>query len=171
MLRAWRQTLIYSNSVVIYMSTGRPEYCVYRKLLDVNVASRRIRLNPRILLYGTCVRDEYPEIFEKMAVERIPLAVCMEETHMNMVALKLASLTARIKLDELVVLTVDGSPHCVQLHMAVEEVDKIVGGIRVKHYVIEGGRVIEIDPHYVKLARYLSRIKKLYERVKEVLEE
>jgi hypothetical protein len=133
----------------------------YRKLLDVNVACRPFREAKRILVYGTCVRDEHPSVFEEYACGRVPLAVCMEEEHFNMVALKLASIAARVKLEELVVLTVDGSPHCLQLHMAVEEVDKIVGGLPRKHVVVEEGKAVEVDKEIVKLARYLSRVQKL----------
>ncbi|RLF06903.1 MAG: 4Fe-4S ferredoxin [Thermoprotei archaeon] len=133
----------------------------YRKLMDVNVASREIRRLRRVLLYGTCVRDEYPSIFETYAEGRVPLAVCMEETHFNLVALKLASMAIRVKLEELVVLTVDGSPHCIQLHMAVEEVDKIVGGLPRKHVVVEEGRAHEIEPEYVRIARYLTKVRRL----------
>lgn len=139
----------------------RAELRPYRKLLDVNVASRAIREVRRLLVYGTCVRDEHPSVFEEFARGRVPLAVCMEEEQFNVVALKLASIAARVKLEELVVLTVDGSPHCLQLHMAVEEVDRIVGGLPRRHVVIEDGEAVEVEPQYVKLARYLSKVKKL----------
>ena len=138
-----------------------PELAPYRKLLDVNAACRAIREVRRLLVYGTCVRDEHPSIFEEYARGRVSLAVCMEEEHFNMVALKLASIAARIKLEELVVLTVDGSPHCLQLHMAAEEVDRIVGGLPRRHVVVEGGRAIEIEPEVVKIARYLSKVQRL----------
>lgn len=137
----------------------------YRKLLDVNVACKPLREVKRILVYGTCVRDEYPSIFEEYARGRVPLAVCMEEEHFNMVALKLASIAARVKLEELVVLTVDGSPHCLQLHMAVEEVEKIVGGLPRRHVVIEEGVPVEVETETVKLARYLSRVQSLRKKV------
>ena len=138
-------------------------YGVYRKLMDVNVACRELRRVKRILLYGTCIRDEHPEIFERYAKGRVALAVCMEEEHFNMVALKLASMASRVALEEVVVLTVDGSPHCVQLHMVVEEVERIVGKLPRMHLVVEGGKVVEVKPIHVKVARYLSRVKRLVE--------
>ena len=137
------------------------EYPTYRGLMDVNVCSRKIRNVKKLLIYGTCVRDEYPEIFSKFSKDRIPLAVCLEKEHFNMVALKLASLVARLDLEELVVLTVDGSPHCVQLHMVVEEVAKITRKLKARHFVIEEGKAIEVSEKAVKTARYLSRIQKL----------
>lgn len=135
----------------------------YRDLMDFNVAGKKIRELRRVLVYGTCVRDEYPQIFMEFAEDRVPLAVCLEYTHFNMVALKLASMFARVKLEEIVVLTVDGSPHCVQLHHAVEEARRVVGETapRAEHYVIEGGKAVRVSERAVKTARYLSKIESL----------
>jgi hypothetical protein len=78
------------------------------------------------------------------------------------VALKLASIFARVDLEEVVVLTVDGSPHCIQLHHAVEEARKVTGRqINVRHFVIEGGEALEVSAEAVKVARYLSKIQRL----------
>jgi len=138
---------------------------VYRDLMDVNCASRKIRSTRKILLYGKCVRDEYPEIFNSFSSNRTVLAVCPEKTHFNMICLKLASILARVRLEELIVLTVDGSPHCIQLHHIVEEARKITGvkNVLFKHYVVENGRAIEINDKEIKIARYLSKIKRLLE--------
>ncbi|RLF24940.1 MAG: 4Fe-4S ferredoxin [Thermoprotei archaeon] len=136
--------------------------CSLRRLIDVNVCTRELRRNPRLLIYGKCVAEEYPEIFKQFAKDRVALAVCLEAEHMNMVGFKLASMAARLDLKEIVVLTVDGSPHCVQLHMMVEEVNKFFSNrLNIKHIVIEEGRIVEIDSKCVKVARYLSRIQKL----------
>lgn len=136
------------------------EWLGYRDLMDYNVAGKKIRDLRRVLIYGTCVRDEHPEIFREFVKDRVPLAVCLEYTHFNMVALKLASMFARVKLEEVVVLTVDGSPHCVQLHHAVEEARRVVGDMapRVEHYVIESDKAVKVSERAVKTARYLSKI-------------
>jgi len=132
-----------------------------RDLLSVNVAGKEIRDKRKLLICGSCVVDEYKDIFEKYVEGRVPLIVCMEREHMNMVALKVASMAARVDLDEIVVLTVDGSPHCIQLHMAIEEVKRIVGNLNVRHVAIEDGKDIEVDSKCVKIARYLTKIQKL----------
>lgn len=137
-----------------------------RDLMNHNVAGKTIRKLKRVLIYGTCVKYEHQKIYDLISQNRVPLAVCLEREHFNMVALKIASMLARVKLEELVVLTIDGSPHCVQLHMAIEEALKITKSkVSVKHLVIENGEVIEIPPYCVKLARYLSKIKKLQEKL------
>ena len=138
------------------------EFFPYREFMTINVCSRKIREKKKILLYGKCVRDEYQEIFHSYSEGRIPLAVCMEREHINMVGFKLAGLLARVDVEEIVVLTVDGSPHCVQLHFALEEVEKILGRkIERKHYVIEDGRVVRVSNIAVKKARYISWINKI----------
>lgn len=137
----------------------------YRKLISYNAAGSELRNKKKILIYGTCVRDEHSEIYAKFEKNRIPLAVCLEEEHFNMIALKLASIVARIDLEEIIILTVDGSPHCVQLHHVAEEVAKIVGKqVNFKHFVIENKKVIEIDSKTIKTARYLSKIKRMIEK-------
>ena len=137
-------------------------FVCFRRLIDVNCCTKPLREKRRLLIYGKCVAEEYPSIFNLFAKDRVALAVCLEAEHMNMVGFKLASILCRIKLDEIVVLTVDGSPHCVQLHFMCEEVNRIFGGsLNIKHYVVEKGKAIEIPPKVVKYARYLSKIKKL----------
>ena len=130
--------------------------------MNHNVAGRAIKEARKLLVYGTCLARERPELVAEYARGRAALAVCLEETHVNMFVAKLAGVLARVPLDELVVLTVDGSLHCVQLHMGVEEALKVAGAsVHVKHLVVEGGRVVPISPKAVKTARYLSKIEKL----------
>jgi len=136
-----------------------------RELMTTNVAARDIRRKRRVLICGSCVVSEYPEIFEKYCEGRVPLIVCLEREHMNMVGFKIASMVARVPLEEIVVLTVDGSPHCVQLHMTVEEVRRIVGELNVRHVVIEGGRDVEVDSKCVKIARYLTKIQRMLRKL------
>lgn len=141
----------------------------YRELMDYNAAGRELRRRRRLLVYGTCVRDEHPEVYGEWSRGRVALAACLEKTHFNMVSLKLASILARVDLEELAVLTVDGSPHCVQLHHAVEEAVRVTGArVPVRHLVVEGGRVVEVSGRAVKTARYLSRVDKLLSSLDKV---
>ncbi|AGT34644.1 MAG: hypothetical protein QXX32_00150 [Thermofilum sp.] len=134
----------------------------YRRLTEFNVAGRELREKRRLLVYGSCIFHEYPDILSRFSEGRVALGVCLEAEHLNVVALKLASIFARVDLEEVVVLTVDGSPHCIQLHHAVEEARKVTGRqINVRHFVIEGGEALEVSPEAVKVARYLSKIQRL----------
>jgi len=134
----------------------------YRRLTEFNVAGRELREKRRLLVYGSCIFNEYPDILSRFSEGRVALGVCLEAEHLNVVALKLASIFARVDLEEVVVLTVDGSPHCIQLHHAVEEARKVTGRqINVRHFVIEGGEALEVSAEAVKVARYLSKIQRL----------
>ncbi len=134
-----------------------------RKLISTNVCSRRIRDIGRLLLYGSCIADEHADILEQLSENRVPLSVCMEEEHYNMVGFKLLSIMARVRLEEIAVLTVDGSPHCVQLHMLVEDCAKMLGlnKLNIRHFVVYKGKLIEISGREVKVSRYLSKVKRL----------
>ncbi len=132
-------------------------------LMSTNCASKRLRISKKLLLCGSCVKEEHPEIFSQFTTGRIALLVCMEETHMNMVGLKLFDMFDMVKPEEVVVLTPDGSPHCVQLHYVVEDVKKRLrlDGLRVEHYVVDRGKIYKVSAESVKVSRYLRKIEKL----------
>ena len=79
-----------------------------------------------------------------------------------MLGFKLLGMLARSGIKQLIVATVDGSMHCIQLHYLAEEVEKILAGIERRHYVIERGQLVEVPSEAVKLSRFLSRITRLY---------
>jgi len=135
------------------------------RLLTTNAGDRRVRAVGRVLIYGDCVEVMWPEIFRQMCKGRFPLAVCLENEHMNIVGFKLATMIRICKPKEVVTLTIDGSPHCVQLHMMVEEVRKLLKDENTvfRYFVVEKGDLIEVDSRCVRTARYLSKIKKLLE--------
>ncbi len=136
------------------------------ELISMNVGSKKIRALKKILIIGSCIINEYSaEIYQDIAKDHVVLHVCMESYHFNMISLKIASILARIPIKELIILTVDGSPHCVQLHTAVEEAVKITNAsVVVKHFVIEKNRLIEISNKAIKYSRYLSKIDKLLKK-------
>jgi len=130
------------------------------RLIDTNAGSRLVQ-GRDILIYGSCVPVEYPEVFGDVSKGRTALSVCLEEEHVNMLVYKLAYMfRLRRPPKSVTVLTIDGSPHCVQLHYAVQEAAKISGStISIVHLVIVGGRVVEVSPEAVKRSRWLSKIK------------
>ena len=136
------------------------------KLIDINARSKLIRDFSKLLIIGRCVEVEHPRYLELSVFSDYgKVSACLEEEHMNMVGFKLAGVIARGRYEEVAVLTVDGSPHCTQLHYMVEEVCKLVGNPpRRKHYVIEGGELIEVPAEAVKVSRYLSRVAKLLKK-------
>ncbi len=142
------------------------------KLIDINAKSKLIRGRESLLIIGRCVEVEHPKILEKFLSRGnyAVVSVCLEEEHVNHVGLKLAGVLARCDFKEVAVLTVDGSLHCVQLHHMVEEVFKVMGiegRVSRRHYVIEGGEVVEVSTKAVKVSRYLSRVDKLLRKCEQ----
>jgi phosphoribosylanthranilate isomerase len=129
------------------------------ELLPTNVRNKRLS-EAALLIYGTCVENEMPKIFNALAKGRVPLHVCLEKIHMNIVGFKLVTILQNSKPKEIVILTLDGSPHCIQLHFTAEQAKRISkSDVNIKHYVIEKGKCIEISPDVVEIARHFSKVK------------
>jgi len=131
------------------------------ELLTTNVKHKRLQ-GSSLLIHGTCVDVEAPKIFREFSKRRISLHVCLEKEHMNMIGFKLATILKTSKPKDITVLTMDGSPHCLQLHFAVEQAKNIArSDVKVAHYTIAHGEPFQISPEAVKTARHLSQIEKL----------
>ncbi len=136
------------------------------ELLSTNVKSKVLKEGP-LLLYGTCIEAEAPEAFREFSKGRIPLSVCLHKEHMDKVGFKIATIIMTSDPKEITVLTVDGSPHCLQLHLAAEQAKRIAKSeVNIRHFVIEEGKLVEVSRNAVETARHLSRIQKLLEKGK-----
>ena len=129
------------------------------RLLETNAGSKMIQ-GKDLLFYSVCIENEHPDVFREFSKGRTPLWVCLESEHINMLVYKIACM---LKLEEsptsISVLTVDGSPHCIQLHYAVEEAKKISGSdIDARHFVLSKGKVEEVTSQTVKKSRYLGKL-------------
>ncbi|MCF2137522.1 MAG: hypothetical protein K9W43_09860 [Candidatus Thorarchaeota archaeon] len=131
-------------------------------LMRINVGDRRLRESGRLLLIGSCMRSRYPEIvkeFRERDGGQAVLDVCMEEMHVNHAGFKIASIIRYSGIKRVTALTVDGSPHCVQLHYVIEDIKRhFTSEVETAHYVVERGKVFEITPTAVKRSRHLSKI-------------
>ncbi len=126
-------------------------------LMSTNAKGKNMR-GKKLLLYGSCL-DENPQYLKDFK-NYTKLSFCPEKEHINMAFYKLIAMMS--VAEELVVITTDGSPHCVQLHYIADEVLRYSSKkFKVRHYVVNEGKIIEVSPEDVKLSRYLSKIKKL----------
>ena len=137
-----------------------------QNLMQINVGDSRLRSAGKLLLIGSCM-DRFPEIVNDFAQRDggyMILSVCMEEIHVNQAGFKIASIIRYSGITDVTVLTVDGSPHCVQLHYVLEDIRRhFTPELQTKHYVVEKGEVHEISPGAVKRSRHLSKIQKMME--------
>ena len=111
--------------------------------------------------------DRFPEIVKELSEKdggQAVLHVCLEETHVNQAGFKIGSIVKYSDISEVTALTVDGSPHCVQLHYVIDDVKRhFAPEIETKHYVVEKGNVHEISTAAVKRSRHLSKIQRMLE--------
>jgi hypothetical protein len=81
---------------------------------------------------------------------------------MNQAGFKIGSIVKYSGIKKVTTLTVDGSPHCVQLHYCVEDIKRhFAPEIETAHYVVEKGEIYEISSEVVKRSRHLSKIQKM----------
>lgn len=135
-----------------------------QELMRVNVGDERLRCKGKLLLIGSCM-SRFPDIINAFAKRDngfTVLEVCLEETHVNQAGFKIGSIVRYADISDIIVLTIDGSPHCVQLHYVLEDIKRhFTPELRVKHYVVEKGDVHEISSEAVKKSRHLSKIQKM----------
>ena len=136
-------------------------------LMRINVGDKRLREKQNLLLIGSCM-DRFPDIVKEICERdggHSVLHICLEETHMNQAGFKISSIVKYSGIKKVTVLTVDGSPHCVQLHYIVEDVKRhFVPDIETSHYVVEKGKLFNVSPDAVKRSRHLSKIQKMMDR-------
>ena len=142
------------------------EFGEWQHLMRINVGDKRLRKKGKLLLVGSCM-DRFPEIVKELSEKdsgQAVLHVCLEETHVNQAGFKIGSIVKYSDISEVTALTVDGSPHCVQLHYVIDDVKKhFAPEIETKHYVVEKGNVHEISTAAVKRSRHLSKIQRMLE--------
>ncbi|MHA1506845.1 MAG: hypothetical protein ACTSR0_06685 [Candidatus Asgardarchaeia archaeon] len=130
-----------------------------KDLIKTNSGDRSLIEGGIWLIYSHCLEDKIPESF-KEKFDTL-LKVCPESYHMNMIETKLASMISIRKPDTLAILTVDGSPHCIQLHYVGEDIRKYFRiDVKLKHYIYKEG-INEVSEDAVKTSRYLSKIERL----------
>ena len=114
----------------------------------------------KMIIIGSCLEYMFPKIYNELneSSENI-YDVCLEETHLNMVITKLAGMIARKKCKELTFVTVDKSPHCVQLHYVVKELENMMDlkEIKIKNYVATNEGLVEIPIEVIGLSKNLSK--------------
>ena len=62
---------------------------------------------------------------------------------------------------EIAALTMDGSPHCLQLHFALADLEEMFPRMKTKHYVTEKGVLRRVSERAVKTARHLYEVEGL----------
>ena len=121
-------------------------------------------IDEKIIIIGSCLENMFPNIYEKLEQESNNIyEVCLEETHLNMVITKIAGILARNNIKEIKFVTVDKSPHCIQLHYVVKELGNIMNleKIHIENYVATNEGLIEIPIEVIGMSKNLAKLAKI----------
>ena len=117
-----------------------------------------------IVIAGSCLKDVQPLGYKKIKeISNNIYELCLEETHINMAITKIGGMIRTGKVHNIIFVTVDKSPHCVQMHYIQDELKKMMNldDINITNYVVVNNELIEISPDIISLSKNLSKIKKL----------
>lgn len=115
-----------------------------------------------MIIVGICLERMQPKAFEELEqISKNIYDVCLEKEHLNMVVTKIIGMVARGKIRKLVFATIDKSPHCVQLHYVIKELENAIdlSHIEVINYVAVDNKLIQIPIEVISLSKNLSKLK------------
>lgn len=115
-----------------------------------------------MIIVGSCLKSMQPKAYEELEhISSNIYDVCLEKEHLNMVVTKIIGMIARGKIKNLIFATVDKSPHCVQLHYIIKELENAIdiSNIKIINYVAVNDKLIEIPLEVISLSKNLSKLK------------
>lgn len=117
-----------------------------------------------MIIMGSCLPQMCPKAFEKLQKKSSNIyEVCLEQTHLNMVVTKIIGMIARENVKKLIFATVDKSPHCIQLHYVVKELENIMNldNIKIENYIAKDNELIEIPIEVISISKNLYKLNEL----------
>ena len=117
-----------------------------------------------MIIIGSCLPQMCPKAFEELQkISSNIYEICLEETHLNMVVTKIIGMIARENVKRLIFATVDKSPHCIQLHYVVKELENIMNldNIKIENYVTKDNELIEIPIEVISISKNLYKLNEL----------
>lgn len=115
-----------------------------------------------MIIVGSCLKSMEPNAYKQLEqISSNIYDVCLEKEHLNMVVTKIIGMIARGKIKNLIFATVDKSPHCVQLHYIIKELENAINisNIKIRNYVAVNDGLIEIPLEVISLSKNLSKLK------------
>lgn len=117
-----------------------------------------------MIIVGSCLKRMQPDAYKELeSISSNIYDVCLEQTHLNMVVTKIIGMVARGKIKKLIFASVDKSPHCVQLHYIIKELENAIdiSNIEIVNYVAVNNKLESIPLSVISLSKNLSELKKV----------
>ncbi len=119
-----------------------------------------------MIIVGSCLNRMQPGAYKELEqISNNIYDVCLEKEHLNMIVTKIIGMVARKNIKKLIFATIDKSPHCVQLHYTIKELENAIdlSNIEITNYVAVDNKLIEIPIEVIGLSKNLSKLKKIME--------
>lgn len=120
-------------------------------------------IDETIIIVGTCLKNMQPKGYEKLEkISKNIYNLCLKNTHVNMAITKIGGMIRTGKVHNIILATVDESPHCIQMHYIQDEVREMMNleNINIKNYVVVNDELIEVSPELILLSKKLSELNK-----------
>ena len=117
-----------------------------------------------MIIVGSCLESMQPNAYKELEkISNNIYEVCLEKDHLNMVVTKIIGMVAREKIKKIVFATIDKSPHCVQLHYVIKELENAldISKIQFINYVAINDKLVEIPLDVISLSKNLSKLKEI----------
>ena len=116
----------------------------------------------KIVIVGSCLKSIQPKAFEKIEAMKLPIfELCLEQTHINMAITKILGMIRAKDIKKIIFLSVDKSPHCIQLHYIQDEILKLGFKVEFLNYVAVDGELIQITKDVISISKDLSKLNKI----------
>jgi len=114
----------------------------------------------------------FPKIHERFRKKRTVLTCCPEAENVALIMSKTATMLACSHPKEVTVLTIDGSPHCLALHAALNQALFVTREeTPTHHFVIADGKALEVSAESIRVSRYLHLVQRCVGRHPKILKE
>lgn len=117
-----------------------------------------------IIVVGSCLKYMQPEGYERLLeISTNIYELCLEETHINMAVTKIGGMFRTNKIKKIIFVSVDKSPHCIQLHYIQDELRKMMNlsDLEIENYVVVNNELVKISPEVISLSKNLKELTNL----------
>ena len=113
----------------------------------------------KTLICGSCTPIMEKEGFLKLSKDYdTVLYLCLENTHINMAITKICGMLSCLKVTKLDFISVNKSPHCIQLHYIKGEVKRVISNVDISNFIIEKGVIYKVSDDVLSLSKNLVKL-------------
>lgn len=115
-----------------------------------------------VLICGTCLKNMFKDSFLELSSQYdCVVGLCLERDHINMAITKITGILSVGKVTRLTFVSVDKSPHCVQLHYIKNEIYRVMDKDKlpvIDNIIINNDGIHYISDNTIRLSKNLVEL-------------